>query len=193
MHLLLLIATLMVAVPACRAMRSMPQRQASDSGAAGQDGDTVPKATPMPPYGSASSVGAVRTTGCWTVSVGPEFKFIINNDSWQAVHEARIVYVSSLAVTARDGGRTPSRELRVRAKANLKPGDHFSCEDAQVQGDATIYRLGDGWQLRGTMCADGTVAMCVIDFRDERHRDWALSVWRSLSCKEGTQGQPPSN
>jgi len=121
------------------------------------------------------------TAGSWTFVIGSEFELIDKSDSVQAAHEDRVVNVSALRV------RTPARsvsaaELRAAAARQLGSGERVSHEASSEQGDAEIRPEGDAWSLCGTMCVDGSVVTCLIDYVDDRDRDWAVSVWSSLRC-----------
>ncbi len=124
----------------------------------------------------------VSATGRWTFIIGPEFEVLDNGDSVQAVHDARMAYVSSLRV----GGPEvliPSAQLRATAARSLGSGERFSHVGDSVEGDAELFLDSKIWRLRGTMCASGTVATCMIDLPSLDARDWAISVWRSLRCE----------
>ena len=121
------------------------------------------------------------TAGSWTFVIGSEFELIDNGDSVQAAHEDRVVYVSALRV--RTSARSVSAaELRAAAASQLGSGERVSHVGSSEQGDAEIRPEGDAWCLCGTMCADGSVVTCLIDYVDARDRDWAVSVWSSLRC-----------
>jgi len=128
-----------------------------------------------------SSSLRLRGTGGWTLLVGPGFEVRDNGDSVQAVAGDRIVYLSSLRIGA-PGAAVPAARIRALVAARLGPGERLSHVGPSVQGDAEIRSKGDAWQLTGSMCADGTVATCVIDFRASSDRSWAISVWQSLLC-----------
>jgi hypothetical protein len=127
----------------------------------------------------------VIATGGWTFIVEPQFEVLDNGDSVQAVHGNRIVYVSSLRV----GGPewvVPAAQRRATAATRIVGfGERFAHVGDSVQGDAEVFADGDTWRLRGVMCADGTVATCMIDFRYPSEQTWAVSVWKSLACTEG--------
>lgn len=123
----------------------------------------------------------VSATGGWTFVVGSEFEVLDNGDSVQAVHGKRAVYVSSLSI----GGPMPAAQLRVTAAKRLGSGERFSHEEESVVGDAELFLDGGALRLRGTMCADGTLAACSIDFGRPEELDWAVAVWKSLRCEGG--------
>jgi len=125
----------------------------------------------------------VPAPGSWTFVVGPEFEIIDNGDSVQAVHGERIVYVSCLAI-ARADALIPAAALRASAAKRLGSGQRFSHLDDSVQGDAEAFLDEATWRLRGTMCADGTLATCLIDFTAPDNLAWAVEVWKSLRCDE---------
>lgn len=121
------------------------------------------------------------TAGSWTFMIGSEFELTDNGDSVQAAHEDRVVYVSALRV--RTAARSVSAaELRAAAASQLGSGERVSHLGASEQGDAEIRPEGDAWCLCGTMCTDGSVVTCLVDYVDAADRDWAVSVWRSLRC-----------
>jgi hypothetical protein len=123
----------------------------------------------------------VRAPGGWTVAIGSEFELRDNRDSLQAVHEERIVYVSSMRVGL-PGVHLPAEKLRAAAAARLGAGERLSHIGPSVQGDAEVSPNGDAWRLKGTMCANGSMATCLIDFHAANDRSWAISVWTSLLC-----------
>lgn len=127
----------------------------------------------------------VSATGGWTFIVEPQFEVLHNGDSVQAVCGDRIVYVSSLRVGGPEA-LVPAAQLRATAASRIVGfGERFAHVGDSVQGDAEVFADGDIWRLRGVMCADGTVATCVIDFCCPAEQTWAISVWKSLACTEG--------
>jgi hypothetical protein len=128
----------------------------------------------------------VSATGNWTVNIPTGLAVIDNTDSWQAHDDHRIVYVSSLAVTDKNGGATSAREIAASTARKLPPGpdrEETTREGSAslILGAAVIQVAGNlGWELRGYMAADGTVALCVIDYDTHTLRDWAVETWRSL-------------
>jgi hypothetical protein len=124
----------------------------------------------------------VSAMGGWTFVVGSEFEVLDNGDSVQAVDGKRIVYVSSLRVGKPEA---PVRAARLRATAagQFGTGERFSHVGESVQGDAEASFEGATWHLSGTMCADGTVATCLIDFPTSEGLAWAIAVWKSLLCE----------
>jgi len=127
----------------------------------------------------------IALTGSWSISIGAEFEIVNNGDSMQAVSGERVVYVSSLQVGAPGRQLVPGDQLRAVTARRLGAGERISHIASRCQGDATVSRVGDKWRLEGAMCADGTVATCVIDFRAAEDRAWAESIWRSLYCQPG--------
>jgi len=125
----------------------------------------------------------IALTGSWSILIGAEFEVVNNGDSVQAVAGERTVYVSSLQVGA--PVPVPGDQLRAVASRRLGAGERISHAVSACQGDATVSRVGDKWRLEGTMCADGTVATCMVDFNAAEDRAWAESVWRSLECRPG--------
>jgi hypothetical protein len=125
----------------------------------------------------------VPAPGSWTFVVGPEFEIIDNGDSVQAVHGERIVYVSCLAIGAAQA-LVPAAALRASAAKRFGSGQRFSHLGESVQGDAEAFLDDQVWRLRGTMCAEGTLATCLIDFSAPADLAWAVEVWKSLSCDE---------
>ena len=121
------------------------------------------------------------STGSWTFSIGAEFELIDNGNSVQAVDGSRVVYVSSLSV-GNGGHPVPVTQLRAAALKRLGSGERLSHTSGAAQGDAEILPIDGGWRLQGTMCRDGTIATCVIDYGKESERTWAISVWTSLLC-----------
>jgi len=124
----------------------------------------------------------IALTGSWSISIGAEFEVVRNGDSVQAVSGERVIYVSSLQVGA-PGQPVPGNQLRAVTSRRLGAGERISHAVGPCQGDATVSRVGDKWRLEGAMCADGTVATCVIDFRADEDRAWAESTWQSLHCQ----------
>jgi hypothetical protein len=131
----------------------------------------------------------VLATGRWAFLVGAEFEVVDNGDSVQAVHGERVVYVSSLSVGS-VGGLVPAGQIRAGAASRFGSGERFSHVGESVQGDAELFLDGGIWHLRGTMCADGTVATCMIDLPTTDDLDWAVAVWQSLRC-DGKPAAPP--
>jgi hypothetical protein len=123
----------------------------------------------------------VSATGPWSFVVGAEFELIDNGDSVQAVAGDRVVYVSSKSV-AQDGAPVGAPEIRSFVAKSFGVGAVLSHEGANEQGDAQLRSEEDSLRLFGTMCSRGTVATCVIDFPDHEDEEWAISVWRSLTC-----------
>ncbi len=121
----------------------------------------------------------VSATGTWTFVVGSEFELIDNGDSVQAAHGDRVVYVSSFRVGTPEAP-VPASQIRSTAAERLGLGERFSHVVGSVQGDAEIRIDGDVSRLHGTMCADGTIATCVIDFNGADEKAWAVAVWESL-------------
>jgi len=126
-----------------------------------------------------NALARVRATGGWTFEIGSEFELVDNGDSVQAIHGARVVYVSSRLVGSPDAP-VRAEQIRSALAKGLGPGGRLSHAGQSVQGDAQVQRDTDTWRLRGTMCADGTVANCVIDFPGPEAQPWAVGVWRSL-------------
>ena len=124
-----------------------------------------------------------RATGDWTIAVPTEFAMELDDDSWMAYEGDRCVYVASVAVRA-DGRDPLARSLYESASKKLAPAtaeiERFSHDEAGLVGGAQIRRDGDRFELKGLMCADGSVATCAIWFVRAEHRDWALATWRSL-------------
>jgi hypothetical protein len=137
--------------------------------------------TPWPWSEPSSAFHRVPTTGRWSISVPRSFRLIDNGDSWQAHEGERVVYVSSIAVEDAEGSPTAPEALCVTAaRAFGEEGERHSHSAEEVRGVAEIRREADHWQLKGFMCAAGTVATCLIDYLDPRDNEWALAVWRSL-------------
>jgi hypothetical protein len=123
----------------------------------------------------------VSATGGWIFIIGAEFEVVDNGDSVQAVHGGRVAYVSSLRV-GRPDVLIPAAQLRATAARSFRSGERFSHVAESVEGDAELFLDGAIWRLRGTMCASGTVATCMIDLPGFDEQEWAMSVWRSLRC-----------
>jgi hypothetical protein len=126
----------------------------------------------------------VSATGRWFFTIGREFEVLDSGDSVQAVHGDRIVYVSSLRV-GRPEGLARAAQLRATAARSFGTGERVSHVGHAVEGDAEVFLEDDTWHLRGTMCADGTVATCMIEFSSRDEQTWAVSVWKSLACEGG--------
>ena len=124
----------------------------------------------------------IRATGPWTFVVGPEFEIVDNVNSVQAVHGDRAVYVSSRSVHDEHGPMAADR-IRSMLTTSFGSGERFAHTGRSVQGDAEVVPDADGWLLRAVMCANGTFATCAVNFAHAHQRDWAVSVWRSLSCE----------
>jgi hypothetical protein len=132
----------------------------------------------------------VSATGNWEVSIPSDLAVIDNTHSWQAHDDRRIVYVSSLAVLRKDGGPTPAREIAASADRKLPASSE---REEMMRDDSASLILGAaviqaattlGWELRGYMAADGTVALCVIDYDSPELREWAVETWRSLDVNQ---------
>ena len=128
-------------------------------------------------------VNRVRATGGWTFTVGPEFELLDNGDSIQAVHGDRVVYVSSMKAGF-PAGPDSAAALREIAARSFGAGPRLAHVGESVQGDAEFRHEGDTTRLFGTMCAPGTVATCVVDFKETGDGAWAETVWRSLLCDD---------
>ena len=129
----------------------------------------------------SSTSHRVPTTGRWSISISRSFRLIDNGDSWQAYEGERVVYVSSIAIQDAGGSPTPPEALCVTAaRACGENSERHSHSAETVRGAAEIRREADHWQLKGSMCATGTVASCVIDYPNSQDKDWALAVWKSL-------------
>jgi len=122
------------------------------------------------------------STGRWRFAIGPEFDVLNRDDSIQAAHGRRVVYVSSHLVGA-PGAVPDAAQLRGLLAKRLGSGERLSHAGNGVEGDAEIARVGDQWRLSGTMCSAGAVATCVIDYAAADDRAWAESVWKSLWCE----------
>jgi hypothetical protein len=114
--------------------------------------------------------------------VGPEFEVLTSGDSVQAASGSRFVYVSSMSV-GQPASPTPAGAIRAMAAKGLGSGERLAYSGPKVEGDAEIRQEGDQWQLKATMCADGTAATCAIGFPGPEDRAWAIAVWQSLSCE----------
>jgi hypothetical protein len=123
----------------------------------------------------------VPATGLWTFEIGAEFSLIRHPGSIQAVHGARIVFVTSMAAV-KAGAAVPAAHLRRLIAARLGAGERLSHRGLSAQGDAILLLDAGTWRLKGAMCADGTVASCVVDMAGPDDRAWAEAVWRSLEC-----------
>ena len=130
-----------------------------------------------------SDLRRTRATGDWTILVPSSFELVDHGDSWQAHKGDRIVHVSSLEVKETGGAKTPATVIcGVAGKKFAKSsGERFSISERKLRGEAEIVRNADHWQLKGVMCADGTLATCLIDYPDERYKAWAVSTWKSLA------------
>jgi hypothetical protein len=127
-------------------------------------------------------VKRIKATGHWSFEIDPEFEVRENEDSVQANAGGRCVYVSSMIVGTA-GNPVPAADLRKAAARKLTSG-RISHVAEKIQGDAEFRVEGETRWLFGVMCANGTVATCVIDFADPGDAAWAESVWRSLRCDE---------
>jgi len=134
-----------------------------------------------------------RASGNWLVSVPAEFEEVNNGDSWQARAGGRIVYVSSLMVLE-SGTPVPPESLCASASEKLVPAPdaqrHHFAVGGRV-GEVQIARTATGYQLQGSMCVAGRVALCVIDFASADERDWALSTWKSIRQADTSEAKKP--
>jgi hypothetical protein len=134
----------------------------------------------------ATATKRVSVTGRWSVKVPPALTVVNNGESWQAHDDRRIVYLSSLAISGKDGRAQPARDIAAVAGRKLPPGQDR--EETTHEGSASLLVGGAviqpaaklGWELRGYMAGDGTLALCVIDYDTPGLRDWAIETWRSL-------------
>ena len=124
------------------------------------------------------------------MSIPSDLAVIDNTDSWQAHDARRIVYVSSLAISRKDGNPTPAREIAASTDRKLPASsDREELErdgsGSLILGAAVIQPATNlGWELRGYMAADGTVALCVIDYDSPELRAWAVETWSSLDVNQ---------
>lgn len=123
-----------------------------------------------------------RTIRNWIVSVPAQFKELHNADSWQAHFGNRIVFASSKLVS-RSGVPVAAEEITAVSRQGLDSG--ADCElhelaDGQRVGRARIRGTDTGFQLKGSVCVTGSIALCVIDFASDDERDWAIATWKSL-------------
>lgn len=123
----------------------------------------------------------VRATGPWSFVIGPEFELIDNGDSVQAAAGQRVVYISSKSVSSK-GVPVNTAEIRATAARSFDSGAVLAHVAETEEGDAQIRQESDSLRLYGTMCSEGTIATCVIDFPDRDDEPWAISVWKSLAC-----------
>lgn len=133
------------------------------------------------PWSKPSSASRVPTTGGWSISLPRSFRLIDNGDSWQAHEGELVVYVSSIAVQDAGGCPTAPESLCATAtRALSEESERHSYSSEAARGVAEIRRQQEHWQLKGFMCAPGTLATCLIDYPNPQDTEWALSVWRSL-------------
>ena len=122
--------------------------------------------------------------GRWQFVAGPGFDIVNNGDSVQAVNGRRAIYVGTMAVGGA-GVASDASHLRAILAKRLGDGERISHVCPNVQGDAEVLKNGDRWRLNGSMCADGSVATCVIDFETLEQRAWAEDTWKSLTLGTG--------
>ena len=124
----------------------------------------------------------VSAAGKWTIAIPTHFEQIDNQDSWQAYAGSRVIYVSALTVRESDGMLTPIESLRTTAVRTLagSSGLRLTHSVDSLHGEAEVNREGAAWQLKGYMCAVGTIATCVVDYPMEEDFAWAVTTWRSL-------------
>ncbi len=121
----------------------------------------------------------IHQFGNWSFLIGAEFEEFNNGDSIQMVNGTRVVHISSLRVGSAEKPASMDQIRAIVAK-RFSTGEHLTHTCDSLQGDAFINMKGDAWLLQGTMCADGTIATCVIDFQKPEDRTWAIDVWKSL-------------
>lgn len=121
-------------------------------------------------------------TGDWSVLLPQHFSVLRAADSWQAHHDDRIAFVSSLAVTTTPGLPTTADALCATGARALSVPEEQRLHHTGIghRGVAEVRRAAEGWQLKGFMCVDGSIATCVLDYREEQHAAWAEATWRSL-------------
>ena len=127
----------------------------------------------------STAMKRVSATGRWSVTIPDGLTVVDNGESWQAHDTHRIVYVSSLAVSGADGRPKPAREIAEVAGRKLPPGPDREQKMQEgspaLVGAAVIQPATNlGWELRGYMAGDGTLALCVIDYDTPGLREWAV-------------------
>ena len=123
----------------------------------------------------------VTSAGHWTLSLPADFEEINNGDSWQAVANDRIVYISAIGAKGKDGLLIPAETLCATAGRALDPTrEQHRFSTPPLAGVAQLTREDGHSQLMGFVCAAGTVATCVVNFDNESDSEWALTTWRSL-------------
>jgi hypothetical protein len=121
----------------------------------------------------------IHEFGNWSFLIGAEFEEFNNGDSIQVVNGTRVVHISSLRIGSAEKPASMAQIRAIVAK-RFGTGEHLTYISDSLQGDAFINIKGDTWLLQGTMCADGTVATCIINFQGPEDRSWAIDVWKSL-------------
>jgi hypothetical protein len=132
---------------------------------------------------SSDAAERFSAPGDWTVAVPASLERIDNGDSWQAHRDGFVVYVSALALNDKGGGKTPAKMVCEIARQKLAPPGAqpaMTFAEQNVLGEAAIKTGKLGWQLKGFACADGSIAVCVIDYASEEDRTLAVSTWQSL-------------
>ena len=77
----------------------------------------------------------------------------------------------------------PAKSLSLIAKKKLINSNYSTIdfEKSELYGNAVIIKNGNGYQLKGFVCALGSIATCLIDFEIPEDAAWARDTWESLS------------
>lgn len=144
---------------------------------------SAPGAVPSERRGAAlaSPLKRTRAIGGWTIVVSSDFELVDNGDSWQAHKADRIVYVGSMEISGPQGVKVPAKRLCAALhETTANATERLSHSQKGLYGHAEIIRVDEHWQLKGIMCANGTVATTLIDYPDASQKAWAVATWKSL-------------
>ena len=123
----------------------------------------------------------IYLTNNWSIIIEADFERKGNGDSWQAYKAEQIVYISTMTIKDKNNNNIPAETIRDTTTKPPSGQKQFSFEDKRKLGAAELKHDKKSWQLNAFMCTNGNLAICVINFNDENHLDWALEVWKSLS------------
>ena len=123
--------------------------------------------------------------GNWSIVVPGSFETIVDDESWQAFDEERVVYFSSLTVGGGPAGPPPAEELLTSFPApEGRLLETFEHKGNRVIGKAALVEVEEAGRtllrLSATSATRGSVGISTIDLYDPSHRQWALDTWKSI-------------
>lgn len=146
------------------------------------------RAEPKPvPISVSEQQERIQVSRTWSIVVPRSFQKVDHSTDWQAFDGHRTVFVKSYFVTAPEGGPSAVANLGTMSSEWLGgegAGEKIEHRTHEFQGEAVIRATPAGFELKGYMAKPGSVAVCVIDFDNERFTTWATGAWRSLGMEE---------